>query len=278
MLISTDSGPENMQLPISILPGDKRMEFVSTYFQKKGGHCCTSFADIAESGYIICGVPFSKDGTTLNTSLEPSLSIESFLGMLNSSHILIGGNLPREVINWCTRHNIKYYDVLTSSDLGEKNARLTAEGLLVPLLTETQFSLCDFRTLIIGYGKCGKEIAHLLRQFTNEIYIYDIEKAATKSAKSRHFKTISQKEIQPLNHPVYQANTIINTAPGTPFTEDIWKRFSKSCRIFQVASGSLILPDPLSENLIMCPGIPGKYTPETAGRWIAGEICSHFHL
>lgn len=267
-----------MQLPISILPGDKRMEFVSIYFQKRGGHCCTSFADISESGYIICGVPFSKDGTTVNTSLESSLSIESFLGMLNSSHILIGGNLPKEVTGWCTSHNIKYFDVLTSPDLAQKNAKLTAEGLLVPLISETPFSLCDFHTLITGYGKCGKETAHLLRQFTDEIYIYDIEKAAIKSARSRHFKTISPKEIQSFTHPVYQVNTIINTVPGNPFHDDIWNRFQNTCRVFQIASGRLALPAPLSGNLITCPGIPGKYAPETAGRWIAGEICSHFHL
>lgn len=267
-----------MQPSISILPVDERMEYLSSYMEKKGGRLCSSYADICDSGYVICGIPFAKDKFFLNTSLNPSVRLDSFLGMLNPSHIIVGGNLPREVMHYCTIHNIKYYDVLGSEELAEKNARLTAEGLLISLLSQTSFSISDFNTLITGYGKCGREIADILNIFTDEIYIYDTDPSALKSAKSRHYKIVTPKELHDKHHPVHQINTLINTAPANPFHDNTWRSFPEDCAVFNIASVTLRPPLPFAERVISCPGIPGKYAPKTAGILIAKEICRHFNL
>ncbi len=267
-----------MQLPISILPGDTRMEYIAEVMAKKGGTVCSSWSDIPESGYLICGIPFTRDGKMVNTSMPDPISIRSFLGMLSGSHIIIGGNLSKNVISYCTYHGIKYYDVMTSPAFVRKNARLTAEGLLIPLLSNTTFSICDCRVLLAGYGNCGKEIADILKLFTNEIYIYDTNPAAVKAARSSHFKTVSEKELRDRNHSVHQINIIINTSPVNPFHSQVWESFSGSCTVFNIASFALKLPRPLSERVFDCPGIPGKYAPKTAGHIIAKEICNHFKL
>lgn len=267
-----------MHPSISILPVDERMEYVSIYMGKKGGKLCSSYADIDNSGYVICGIPFTKDKFFLNTSLKPSIRLDSFLGMLNSSHIIIGGNLPKEVMHYCTVHGIKYYDVLGSEDLSRKNARLTAEGLLISLLEKTSFSISDFRTLITGYGKCGSEIADVLNIFTDEIYIYDTNPSTLKSAKTKHYQIITPKELYDKHHPVHQINTLINTVPSNPFNDNIWRSFPENCTIFNIASTALHPPAHFSESVISCPGIPGKYAPKTAGTLIAKEICRHFNL
>lgn len=129
-----------MQRPITLLPGDKRMDYAADYMAKKGGSSCTSWNQIPDSGYVIGGMPFTRDGKMVNTSIPEPLSIRSLLGMLTPSHILVGGNLPEPVITYCIHHRIKYYDVMTSDDFVQKNARLTAEGLLIPLLSHTTFS------------------------------------------------------------------------------------------------------------------------------------------
>lgn len=263
---------------ISVLPGDERMEYLCAELEKKGAHCCSSWNEIADSGMIICGIPFTKDQKFMNTSLKPALMVDSFLGLLTPSHILVGGGLPETVTRWCTDHSVKYYDVLTAAGLAEKNAKLTAEGLLVHLFTQTRFSAGDFRTLIIGYGRCGREIASILRNFTEEIYIYDTDPAALKAARSEHFKILPDKSAF-RDHPgLKQLNTLINTVPGQPLGDELWRCFPEHCIVFQVASGPLVLPFPLSEHLVNCPGIPGKYAPKTAGHLIANEICHHFHL
>lgn len=267
-----------MHPSISVLPGDERMEYACAELEKKGARRCSAWDEIADSGMIVCGIPFTKDQKFVNTSLKPVLTIDSFLGLLTPSHILVGGNLPETVIRWCTDHRVKFYDVLTAPGLAEKNAKLTAEGLLVNLFTQTSFSASDFRTLIVGYGRCGREIAAILHNFTEEIYIYDTDPAALKTARSGHYKIISDRNAF-INHPgLKQINTLINTVPGQPLEDGMWRCFSEHCIVFQVASGPLVLPFPLSERLVSCPGIPGKYAPRTAGRLIATEICHHFHL
>lgn len=267
-----------MQLPISILPGDTRMEYTAEAMAKKGGSICSSWSEIPASGYLICGIPFTKDGKMVNTTMPDSISIRSFLGMLTSSHIIIGGNLPKGVISYCTYHGMKYYDVMSSASFVVQNARLTAEGLLIPLLSKTSFSICDCRVLLTGYGNCGREIADILQLFTNEIYIYDTDPSAVKTARSNHFKTVCEKELRDRNHRIHQVNTIINTSPVNPFHNQIWESFPDRCMIFNIGSFSLKLPFPLSDRVIDCPGIPGKYAPKTAGNIIAKQICSHFKL
>lgn len=267
-----------MQTSISILPGDSRVAYEAEYLSHKGGIVINSYSELPDHGYVVCGVPFTKDGKTLNTTLQPSLSIESFLGMLNTNHLLIGGNLPGSVVDHCTRHGIKYFDVLTSEDLVQKNARLTAEGLLISLLSHTSYSIRSFRTLLIGYGHCGKEIADILSLFTDEIYVCDFDPAAKKAAASKHFMLVSPQNIHDKTHPVRNVNTIINTVPGNPFDDSVWKELRSDCIVFHIASSALSIPFPLSDSLINCPGIPGKYAPKTAGILIAKEICKHFKL
>lgn len=267
-----------MQLPISILPCDGRMEYVAGSMKRKGGKLCSSLEEIPKNGYLICGLPFTKDGKTVNTSIAEPPTIPCFLGMLTSSHILVGGNLPDSVLSYCTQQGIQYYDIMTSADFVTKNARLTAEGLLIPLLTHTSFSICDCRVLLVGYGKCGREIADILRIFTNEIYIYDKDPAALRSAKSKHFTAVSEKDIQNPFHGLHQINTIINTSPVNPFDNRTWESFPADCKIFNIASCVLKLPSSVSERLLSCPGIPGKYAPKTAGNMIAKDICEHFKL
>lgn len=267
-----------MQTPITILPSDKRMDFTAENMAKKGARLCSSLAEIPDSGYLICGVPFTRDKKTVNISIDEPPTIESFLGILTASHILIGGNLPASVITYCTRHGVKYYDVMTSQSLVSQNARLTAEGLLIPLLSHTTFSICDCKALLVGYGNCGREIADILHLFTDNIYIYETAPDALRAAKAKHFKTISAQEIQHSFHNLQHINTIINTAPADPFDSRTWNAFPADCTIFNIASFSLSLPFPLSEQVINCPGIPGTYAPKTAGTLIAKDICDHFKL
>lgn len=267
-----------MQIPITILPGDKRMDFVAKNMAKKGARRCTAIAEIPDSGYLICGIPFTRDKKKVNISIDKPVPIDSFLGMLTDSHILVGGSLPKSVVTHCTRHGIKYYDVMTSRNLVSQNARLTAEGLLIPLLSHTSFSICECRALLIGYGRCGREIADILHLFTDDIYVCDTNPDALKAAKAKHFKTISQSEIHHLFHSAPPINTIINTAPANPFESRTWSSLPEGCMIFNIASFRPELPFPLSEQIINCPGIPGKYAPKTAGNLIARDICDHFQL
>ncbi len=267
-----------MHPDICILPGDQRMVYLYDYLRYKGGIHCHSLSDITDSGLVVCPTPFTKDGIHINTSLTPAPLFSELLSRLTPSHTLVGGGLPNDVTFFCKKNNIPYYDFLSSTDVAKKNATLTAEGLLLALLSKTPESICEATPLIIGYGKCGTEIARILQKFTEEIYVYDIDAKAMNLAFSHGFKTITHQEIQSKQVITRRINTIINTAPKNPFSAKTWQCFDESSYVFQVASGDLTLPSPLQEHYIACPGIPGKYAPKTAGIQMAKELCRHFHL
>lgn len=267
-----------MQVPISILPADERMEYLTAYLSQKGAILCHSMNDIATTGLILCTAPFTKDGTHVNTSLADPLPIEDLLTALTPANTLAGGGLPASITDYCQKHCIPYYDFLSSENLAKKNAQLTAEGLLIPLLSKTNYSLCEAVPLIIGYGKCGAKIAGILSSFTDEIYIYDMNPTAMENAKSHGFHTLSHHKIQSESSTIQHINIIINTAPANPFSTETWQCFHNTCQVFQVASGTLTLPYPLCDRYVPCPGIPGKYAPKSAGILIGKDICRHFHL
>ncbi len=267
-----------MQPLISVVSADERMVHLTNYLQTKGAKLCNNLSDVADSGLVLCATPFTKDGIHLNTSIHPTPSLASFLDGLSPSHTLVGGNLPRSVVFFCTQHGIPYYDLFSSESLTTQNARLTAEGLLIPLLTQTNTSIHEIVPLIVGYGRCGKEIANILDSFIEKIYVYDIDEEACKRANSRHFEALSIHELQSKYSYTRTINTIINTSPTNPFSPQTWQCFHPSCNVFQVASGTLSLPYPLQDRCILCHGIPGSYAPKSAGILMAKEICHHFHI
>ncbi len=266
-----------MQPSISIIPADQRMEHVADFLANKNTILCRSLNELAPSGLILCATPFSKDGIHLNSSL-PSITLDNFFRMLTPLHTVVGGGFPSTAIQFFTQQGIPYYDVLSSENLAKSNARLTAEGFLISLLTETNYSIRECIPLIIGYGRCGREIAHNLSFFIPKIYIYDIAKDQRNQAALDGFETIQINEIQEKKEQLQHINTIINTAPANPFSVKTWQCFHNSCHVFQIASGELTLPYPLYKQYTPCPGIPGRYAPKTAGILIAKEICQHFHL
>ncbi len=254
----------------SILPADSRMNYLTQHPVFSSANLCHSWNDIPKEGYLVCATPFTKDGITVNTTLS-TCKITKFLSFLTSQHIIIGGGFPAEVTGYFQEKNIRYYDVLTSPNFAQKNAKLTAEGLLISLFSHTDISVRDFVPLIIGYGKCGKEIADVLRYFTSEIYIYDICQDALYDAKKHNLNILSMESSS-------QINIIINTSPKNPFSSSQWSYFYNCDALFQVASGTLKLPSTFPGKQISCPGIPGKYAPKTAAICMAQEICNHFHL
>lgn len=114
-----------------------------------------------EEGVVLTGIPFTKNGKSLFTTLLPFFTIDSFIKKLTPDHIIIGGNFPAAVTDYCAMHDIPCYDVLQSPSFGRLNTRLTAEGLLAQVMSKTPFSVLESKILLIGYGRCGKEIARI---------------------------------------------------------------------------------------------------------------------
>lgn len=267
-----------MSANITALPSDARTDYACHCLMPYGAHLLESWENFPDSGIILTGIPFTKNGKSLYTSLLPFLTIDCFLKKLTPNHILIGGNFPANVTCFCQNHGIPCYDILQSPSFGRLNSRLTAEGLLAQVMSKTPFSILEAKILLIGYGRCGKEIAKVFSNFCKKIVIVERIPKSVSCAIANGFKCFSPEKIRSNKPLISQTNIIINTAPDVPIASSFFTYIPSDCYVFQVASGPLLLPETFHGILINCPGIPGKYAPKTAGSKLASEICKFCNL
>ena len=78
---------------------------------------------------------------------------------------------------------------------------------------------------------------------------------------------------------VEKFDIIINTVPSQELKQVHYKKISKNCVLFEIASApyglSKSLADKFHLSLFTCPGIPGKYSPKNAVELIAKFIISY---
>lgn len=260
---------------IGILAGDLRQHYITTYL-KDSGYNARYLYTFEESSVYVIPVPFTRDGTTINTMLKNKLTIEDFCFSLKNGDTVFGGNIPASFYSFIADKHINVCDFMADQDIVWQNAYLTAEGLLAKIIEETHFSLRNKNILITGFGKCGSLIAGLLSPLCGKIYVYDHTPIHLSQVKAQGFIPLEYDEI---SNYIEKFNVIINTVPEKIFTLNHYSHISKKCVLFEIASYPFGFNEDIVKkhnlHLITCPGIPGKVSPETAGELISKKIIEH---
>lgn len=261
----------------AILSGDKRQSFIASYLTQKHYHAyIKSNLDFHDDDIIVCGTPFSKDGKNINCDFYSSYPIETFLSLLKKNQIVFGGNIPSSVILYGEKNNIQFIDVLKDENVVWNNAMLTAEGLIAKIIENTEFSICNAKALIIGFGKCGTNIAGRLYGLNSDVFIYDHTPVHLSQALSYGYHTL---ELEDFAQELPSFDFIVNTVPSKNFTEFHYSLLKKSCALFEIASKPYgfdpVMAEKYNLSLITCPGLPGATAPKAAGELIAQSIISY---
>lgn len=253
------------------------------------GDCSFSIAPslmeaVSDCDWILGPMPFSRDGERLyavptepagimpekSAEIMPEESAEITLGeladVLRPGQTLVGGGIPERFSAACAGKQVTVIDLMEDEALIRANAALTAEGFLSMLIAQTPFSLTDRRFLILGFGRCGQEIAWLLSSFSAALTAYDHDPRRISLATLQGFLT----DLSP------DYDVIINTIPAQVLTEQQLVQLPAHCMLFDIASAPFGF-DPktareLGLALIRCPGIPGAMMPQTAGELIGKSI------
>lgn len=150
-----------------------------------------------------------------------------------------------------------------------KNAYLTAEAALAIAITESESSLINASILIIGYGRIAKALHRYLSVFSPNI---------TVSARSSEQRELSMQnganavDIDSLVKP-NKYDFVFNTVPFPVINERELKAMKNKPLIIDLASfpGGADKHSAQSQGikLIQAWGLPGKYSPKTAGEYVA---------
>ena len=262
---------------IAILSGDKRQTFACDVLKERGFDAyIKNNMDFHDDDFILCGTPFLKNGAYINCDYHSAFPAETFLGLLQKNQVVFAGSVPEKMRSLADKMRLQLYDLLDDPILVWKNAYLTAEALLGKIITETDFSLRNSKVLILGFGRCGMNIASLLKGFDAEISIYDHTAKNLARAASFGYRIAEYGKLHLL---LPDCQLLINTVPQKILTLNHYEKINRNCVLYDVSSAPYGLE---KENayrndlsLHTCPGLPGKYTPQAAGEFIAGTIISY---
>jgi dipicolinate synthase subunit A len=171
------------------------------------------------------------------------------------------GRLIPEVAAICETYGVTPLHYLDAKDFLQENARLTAEGFLPYLIENTPFSLAEANILLLGMGRCGQAIEKVLVKLSCRVKAYDRVPEEIEDG--------------------FQYNVVINTIPAQVIGRKQLEALREDCVLFDIASspGGYVKEalEDLHRTVIVCLGIPGKMSPQSAGYCIGRCAVAYFN-
>ncbi len=269
-----------------IIGGDYRYKLLKELFENDGyivsiyGNIYTESSSdiescICNSKAVICPIPITKNESTINMNESFKTTIDALFNTMlrNSVKTLIGGVLSEGFISKSKNFGINSTDLFSREDVAINNAIPTAEGAIMTAMQESDKVLFKSKILVIGYGRCGKILANMLkgigadvsvtyRKKSDEAYIYALGCCPLC--------------IKCFESSLSQYDFIFNTAPALILDKENLKRIRRDTVIIDIAQApggiDYSYAKKLNLKAIYCPGLPGRVAPRTAAEILKAAI------
>lgn len=167
--------------------------------------------------------------------------------------------------------------ILENEGFTQENAWLTAEGALHAVMGQTGRALCDMNSLVIGYGRIGRGVTHLLRAFASPVTV------AARRKESRELAGKNSIPIEAIPDFLSHVDLIVNTVPFPLLTKELLPFVSKDALLLELASPpygiDIDAARALGLTVMLESGLPGRYCPYSAAKamlhYIKQEAMSH---
>lgn len=261
-------------MKISVLGGDKRMDYAAEFLSQKYEveRITENVSPEKKSDVILLPLPLTKNGKDISGAAPlPFEAIENYT-VENSALILAGGECPA-LTELCSRHGYSLENYFARESITLKNAALTAESAAAMLAQSTDGALLDSSALIIGYGRIARYLAARLNAFGCGVTI------AARREEQRTLAILDGYDAvtieQALSCPE-KFDHIANTAPIMLFDEKKFRKIADHSVYMELASlpNAEKLAAECGARYIFAGGLPGKYSPKAAGKYIAEEAIS----
>lgn len=268
----------------SILGGDRRMIYAARLLAMAGFRVlgfglsekpnekvtiCDNADDALRADFILLPIPMSRDGKTLSApALKKPLFISEILEKAPSHATIFGGKTN-------AFSDPRLMDYGSRSDFGALNATPTAEGALLLAMQHLSCMVSGTHVGIVGFGKIGKATAALFHAAGAEVKVFARrgEVCAVASLLGYHAAPLAE-----LPEHAEAFRCLINTVPAPVVGDAVLSRMQKDTLLLELASEPYGVDFDLAEkygiNAILASGLPGKYSPETAGIAISKTVLS----
>lgn len=145
------------------------------------------------------------------------------------------------------------------------NAIPTAEGAIQYAMQNSEITLNDSKCLILGFGRCGKILAHKLKGIGAKVYV---EARSTQDLAYISAYDYVPVPLSELKKHLWKFDFIFNTIPVIILTPEYIDLFSKEAVYIELASSPGGIDKSYSQQVgthyVPAPSLPGKVAPMTA--------------
>ncbi len=235
--------------------------------------CDTIKKAIQNVDIVIGPIPFSSNGTTLNTPFsEKEITIREMMHVINAK-VLIAGGISPEVYEMANDEYIEIIDIMKREELAVLNTIATAEGTIQLAIENTNKILHGSEVLILGFGRIGKVLARKLAGLSVRVTC-----AARKDEDLAWIQAYGHKatNINAIGENLKSFDIIINTVPHLILSEEKLQYVKKECLLIDLASnpGGIDKKAVKERNLkfVWALSLPGKVAPTTSAEFIKETI------
>lgn len=283
---------EPHELRIAVIGGDERQIYCAKKLSELGfetavfgfdnysgdvGLCtrCKEYCDAASfADVIILPLPVSRDGKTVSLQYSDiQLTVEGLFENVKKDVIFLGGNPSEEILGVSKKLGFDIVNYFDREELVIANAFLTAESAVALAMNECKFSVKDAPVLVLGYGRIGKMLCHILKSMGAYVY--------ASARKRRDFEWIRSYGYSPVAtsnicDTVSECRLVFNTIPGLVLCENELYCLPSDALIVDLASKpggvDFDVAKKLGLKVIWALSLPGKCKPESAGKIVADTV------
>lgn len=259
--------------------GDRRIVYAAKALAARRSVCAIGLtADFpAPNGRypnIVLPLPFSREEGYLNAPLSAQkLPLSLIADYAEGGAAVFSGGASPLLAEFCGSHGFTLINYFAYEPLTIINAALTAEAAAALLIQNTEYSLNNADIVITGGGRIAFALARLLRSFGAAVTICARSAEQRAKALAEHHRAA---DIVQLSLLCEKADAVVNTVPAEIFTQLCFARMKAGCLFMELASRR---PSPEKDyaeqfgiRFIDAAGLPGIYSPKTAGEAIADAI------
>ncbi|MGL4344574.1 MAG: dipicolinate synthase subunit DpsA [Cellulosilyticaceae bacterium] len=242
---------------------------------------CHDLEAVRGCQFMIGPIPFSKDGKSLFTPLSNThISIERFMEVASNSYVLVGALKP-QLKDLFQKHNLPYTDMMDLDEVAILNAIPTAEGAIQYAMQNSEITLHDSQCLVLGFGRCGKLLAHKLHGIGAKV---SVEARSTKDLAFITTYGYTPIPLSELKQHLGGYDFIFNTIPVVILDQESIDCIPKNTVYIELASApggiDMSYCEKVGLNHVPAPSLPGKVAPMSAARAIytALELTIAKHL
>ena len=245
-----------------ILIDDRRYLHTKNYLKAKGHIFCEADTPPENLDFMI--FPFAGE-------IDEALYDDGYFAAAKPDTAVFSGIKNAYLAQKCLNHGLTYHVMMDNSEIAEKNAVPTSEGVIAYLVANRESTVAGSCVLVIGYGICGGDLARRLTGLGADVCALVRNREKETMARTDGVTTIYLHELFEHNFDV-----IVNTVPQTVLTDEMLLRLGGDVLLVDIASKpygfDMTVAQSLNEKSALLPGIPGKYAVKTSGEILGAYI------